>query len=552
MSRYKQPVYAGVPDKHPNRTRFNYSREWKSEFNPGQLVPCFLEWCMPGDEHELSSEYMFRFDSLYYPMMVLMSMRADTYWCPFRILWPEGQDTNVGWKRWITEQEAIPLPTMNPEMEYDPATYNNQVLAHMGIPLIEQGATKTTVISNLLAFPLAAILAIWDEYERNPLLEAERGFPLISGDNTALFNTAYGVSDGKWNVLPSKWMMDYLTSAIPTPQLGDPIRIPVIAEGEMAGNFILDTGGTPTNGDIQIVTGDTLDSLGNPIHLPLNETAGTVKELRLAEVLQAFYERIAKIGTRYRDWIKSWFGDDPEPGVVDVPVLIRSTFGRVQITDVLTTADVESAQGNVDVLTGNYRGNANLYEPGKETIRYNCKEHGVIIQLLQVNPNTSYGSRIDRRWRMSVQTDFPLEIFMGIGDQEILKEEVFYNSITAQLAKNQDTFGYIPRGQEWRSPLNMHHTILEIGVGKAKHLGRIWDIDDLTYDDLEIDADFVNASSNVYSAGNGGQRLTDVFRALPIIPDSTIPTRGVITAHVFHSHYVNRMLPLYSTPGKGI
>lgn len=557
---YKQELFEGVPKKNVNKTRLDLSHQWKGEILLSTLCPVLCEETMPGDEFDLMTEYMFRFDTLYYPIMVLMTMRADTYFFPFRILWPEGVDTNVGWKRWIAEQEEIIPPYMNAEMLYDPALINRQVLNFMGIPMIEGGVTKTTTISNLNAFYLAGYLAIWDEYERNPLLEEPIGFPLVAGNNTTAFNTAFNVVDGKWPVLPSKWMKDYLTSAIPTPQLGDAIKIPMwgthwVEEDETtnaaSGALAYDSTIPYDIGDGQSGVGATTDSIDSVIGV---QNEKTIKDLRLAEVLQAFYERIAKIGTRYRDWIKGMFGKDPEPGVVDVPILIRSTFGRVQISDVMTQAATVGTLSDEPLsMTGDYRGQANLYEAGNTKIRYNCTEHGCLMQILQVNPDTSYGQGIARKWRRTVQTDYPMDIFAGIGDQEILKEEVMYNSITAELAKNNDTFGYIPRFSEMRYRNNIHAGTLNYGTGLSMHLGRVFDIDDMTYDNLVIDQDFVTAYHDNAAAGYGGLRVTDAFRTLPIAPDtSDLPARPTIKAHIFHSLYVNRQLPLYSTPGKGI
>jgi len=306
--KYKQSMFEGVPKKNVNKSRFNRSHEWKAAFNPGQLVPCLVEECMPGDEHDLSSEYMFRFDPLYYPVMVLMNMRADTYWVPNRILWPEGADTNVGWKRWITEQEEIIPPFMNAKLEWNTTgpfgygTANQEVLQYMGLPMLLAGGTKTTTVDNLNAFQLAAYLAIWDEYERNTLLETERSFPLVAGNNTAAFDTAFGATvAGVWNCLPSKWQKDYLTSAIPTPQLGDAIQIP----GYSTHVFNV-SDDQPSDPDASVAidaslidpTQSGLFGAGGEQVYVTNEK--TIRDLRLAEVLQSFYERIAKVGTRYK------------------------------------------------------------------------------------------------------------------------------------------------------------------------------------------------------------------------------------------------------------
>lgn len=565
---YNQSLFEGVPRKQQNKSRFNRSHEWKGQIFPGKLTPVLLQECMPGDEWTIEQEFMFRFQGLYYPIMHKLTMRADTFWIPNRILWPEGTDTNVGWKKWITEQEEIAPPTMTANMELNSNTFMDLVLNYMGIPLIIEGVTKTETISGLNAFPLSAYLKIWDEYYRNPQLEDERWFPLVNGDNTA-FNGAFGTILNRYHCFATKWEMDYFTSALPQPQLGDEIVIPTVEDGfpKTATIWKKVADGTASGDDTAIeinaagagVAGGTYTTQGGASGL-YHEHDATIKQLRLAETLQAFYERVMKVGTRYRDYIKGLFQEDPEPGVVDVPVLIRSTFGRVQVSDVLSTADTGVSEGS-DITgenVGNYRGNMNLYDGGGDKIRYDCREHGFIMTILQINPNTSYGQGIHRLWRRSVQTDYPLDIFSGIGDQEILKEEVLYNPITAQLAKNDETFGYIPRHSEMRYQNNIHVGRLNHFDGVSMHAGRIWDVDITDWDtEIEINAAFVGTSldpvGNPTTVDNGLIRYTDIWKVLPVsMSNPGNASQGVIFAHIFHSIFVNRALPMYATPGKGI
>jgi len=554
---YKKGLFEGVPNKKVNKSRFNLSHEYKAQLIPGTLVPILTMETMPGDEWSIDTEFMFRFSPLYFPVMHKVTMRADYYYTPYRILWNETGAENVGWKKWIAEQEEIPLPTMNPNMRYFTGGFNNNLLAYMGIPMIPLDGIHTLTISDLSAFPLSAYLKIWDEYERIPQLEEERWFNLESGNNTPDFLTAFAgwveTASPVIKCLPSKWEKDYLTSALPQPQVGEAILIPSMGIDPDTGEFIptkvfLEDGTVPANFAMNAVDGETQVSTQGPVAL---ETQATIKQLRLSEVLQTFYERIMKVGTRYRDFIKGLYEDDPEPMAVDVPVLFGSKFGRVQIADVMTQTYTDSvAQG--DRKTGDYVGQMNLYENGGGNLNYYCREHGLIMCILQVNPNTSYGQGIARFWRREVQTDFPLDIFSGIGDQEILKEEVVYNPVTAFLAKNNDTFGYIPRFSEMRYMNNIQVGQINFTGGKSQHIGRIWD-DNITnstnYDNLEINDVFVNTLISDTANDSGGIRITDVWRSLPDPDGNTSNTgEGTIYAHIFHSIYVNRALPMYSTP----
>lgn len=554
---YKKGLFQGVPKKNPNKSRFNLSHEWKSQIQPGWLIPCLNMETMPGDNWEIDTEFMFRFSPLYFPVMHKFTMRADYYYTPYRILWNQGEGANVGWKKWIAEQEEIIPPQFSPNMRYLTGGFNNNILSFMGLPMIPLDGGHTLTINNLSAFPLSAILKIWDEYERNPQLEAERWFNLTSGDNTANFLGAFApwveTASPIIMCLPAKWEKDYLTSALPQPQIGDAINIPTYGLDE-DGNPLptvfrrTDNGAIPLDGTIETVAGEVTGSNPGTQSLYIAEdNAPIIKQIRIAEVLQSFYERIMKVGTRYRDFIEGLYGNDPEPMAVDVPVLMGSKFGRVQVADVMTQA-YTAPDEFTERRTGDYTGQMNMYENNSGRLHYNCKEHGIIICILQVNANTSYGQGIERFWRRELQTDYPLDMFSGIGDQEILKEEVVYNPMTANLATNQETFGYIPRFSEMRYKNNIQVGQLNWTQGLSQHAGRIfgqslWS----NPDELVIDDNFVSVYRGEEPTRGGDLRLSEIWRILPG-PVASDPGEGTIYAHIFHSVYVNRALPMYSTP----
>jgi len=129
---------------------------------------------------------------------------------------------------------------------------------------------------------------------------------------------------------------------------------------------------------------------------------------------------------------------------------------------------------------------------------------------------------------------------------------VIYNPIVAHVAKNSETFGYIPRFSEYRYKNNVHTHNLNFNTGISMHLGRVWPssvmTNGATYDStIEINADFVESTP----LNQGGIRITDTFRVLPTggtTEPTQYPNQGIIFSHLFHSIFVNRALPMFSTP----
>lgn len=571
---YNKSLFGGVPKKQINKSKFNLSHEWKARFQPAQLVPMLLLETLPEDYFEIDSEFLFRFLPMYYPIAHRVTMRADYFYIPNRILWFEDTEggvpnpANPGWKKFITGQTDVTPPKINVNMRDLTGTfYNGHVMGYMGLPILSPDLVgASTTIAAVSAFPLSAYLKIWDEYYRVPQLEDEKWFNLLGGTgtntNTNNFDSVMSIvlPYEVWLTLPAKWEKDYFTSAIPEPQIGDAVQIPMHG---------LDDDGNPVvtrlrRVDTQALVGsttlgtDTIDGApgglvgqdvgSEPLYL---ETEATIKQLRIAEVLQSFYERIMKVGQRYRDFIEGLWGNDPEPLTVDVPLMLGSKFGLVTVSDVMTQAN--TTLNSLDQRTGDYTGQSNMYSSDGGKIKYLCREHGWIMGIIQVNANTGYGQGIHRMWRRNLFTDYALDMFAQIGDQEILKEEVVYNPVTADATKNQDTFGYIPRFSEYRYINNIFVGEMALGTSLSMHLGRLWRDTIFTtageYDALQISQDFIQSSASARPR-DAGFRVTDIYRALPVnteIP-GTISIEMPIIAHIFHSIWVDRALPLYSTP----
>lgn len=561
---YKKPIFEGVPKKNVNKSTFNLSHEWKCAYVPGYIQPVMLLETLPGDEWSINSEFFFRFSPLFYPLMQKFTMRCNYFKVPYRILWYSAEyptPERTDWTSWITEMSDLPLPTCIPDcgVPSNGDQFNYKLASKFGLPELTYTPPPNnlvTTVGPVVAFPFSAYLKIWDWYYRIPQLEDERFFPLESGDNTNDMNSAFGVSAGQWTMFSSKWEQDYFTAALPTPQIGDAITIPISDDVTTVRRV---DGGTVANAvPLEVGNGTSTERLINADgDNVIIDNAATIRDLRLAETLQHYYERIMKVGQRYRDFIKGLWGNDPQPGLIDSPVLFGSKFGRVQISDVMAQADTAySEQGTR--YTGDYVGQASLYSHDNEMMNVYCEEHGLIMALLEMNPNTSYGQGVHRMWRRFVQTDYALDLFAGIGDQEILKEEVYFSWPTADAAKNQDTFGYIPRFSEYRYFPNMAVSEMQRGTGLSQHLGRHWDGNYMGsgggMDDLSISNAFTNVGvSNLNlepddNADNGHIRNTDVFRALPAKPESNTSFEGIVFCHIYHEIYVKRNLPFFSTP----
>ena len=181
---------------------------------------------------------------------------------------------------------------------------------YMGIP---------TGVNNLSTSALwhRAYNLIWNEWFRGENLQDSAIVP--TGDGPDVSTT--------YNLLRRNKKADYFTSALPWPQKGSSVSIPLGTQAPITGLGTADGTYTPSTGTIRQTSGTTLPSNTpyttalralvtgtNPnvtpsIYADLSAaTAATINQLRQAFQIQKLLERYARGGTRYTEILQSHFG----------------------------------------------------------------------------------------------------------------------------------------------------------------------------------------------------------------------------------------------------
>lgn len=272
---------------------------------------------------------------------------------------------------------------------------------------------------------------------------------------------------------------DYFTSCLPAPQKGDAIKIGILQdtpvytsnkehleskrsiiyqfdEGVLDPTYttatrmgLLPLGSTNNVGAGIAIQGDTKTNVrtkdveGKPINLwakTSNAAAITINELRSAFQLQKMLERDARGGTRYTEIIKSHFGVNSQDSRLQRAEYLGGVKKPITINQVLQTSATNETtpQANESAysLTGEQR---SLFTKA-------FTEHGYILGFASVRTNHTYSQGIERLFSRKKRTDFYDPVFANIGEQPILKKEIFAQG----TREDEEVFGYNEAWADYR------------------------------------------------------------------------------------------------------
>lgn len=536
-----------MPSVFARPNKFDLSHTNALTCDMGVLVPFYTQEVLPGDEFRIRTDCMVRLAPMLTPIFGEIDVYTHYFFVPNRLLWRN-------WEKFITHGlETGTDSSVKPYWKISSASVATAganavgtLWDYLDYPVKDSAGSNGATVCSVAdvcfdALPVMAYNRIFNDWYRNEFLQTERknydgdGARSISSNNNNFVD---------FSLARRCWSRDYMTSALPFTQLGDPVTLgigataPVISNGEVI--TMSDSASTPAfaNKDLEIqaiVNNQSALNLTDQggagystkklafgdesgLYADLSEaTAVSINDVRTAFQLQRILERKARSGNRYVEYLAASFGVRSPDARLQRAEFLGGGKSSVLISEVLQTSagTSTSPQGN---MSGHGFGASRSFSVNKA-----FTEHGYIMGILSIMPKTSYFQGRPKSMARWSWTDYYQPEFAHLGEQAVYKSEVVCNSssVAADGFGSNGIFGYQPRYEEYRRKLSGVHGDFRTNMAYW-HLAR-------TFSSVpSLNADFVKCvpSKRIFAAGDQADRPCWVLMNLDVRAIRPIPKHG--------------------------
>ena len=497
-----------IPKADIPRSSFDCQSTHKTTFDAGYLVPVYVDEMLPGDTFRLNMTAFARLATPLYPIMDNMHLDSFFFFVPNRLIWNN-------WQKFMGQQ-ANPNSSISyvvPQQVSPAGGYAiGSLQDYMGLPTVGQ-VTGSNTVSHCAFWPRAYNL-IYNEWFRDENLQNSVHVDLNDGPD----------SSTDYVLLRRGKRKDYFTSALPWPQKGTSVTLPLGTTAPILSNsdqIYLRSSVAPTvdrgleatggNGNLQIQNapnGNVFFGSQTGLYADLSAaTAATINQLRQSFQIQKLLERDARGGTRYTEIIRSHFGVISPDARLQRPEYIGGGSTNININPIAQTSGTNASGTTTPMGTLAAMGTALAHNHG---FTYSATEHGVILGLVSVRADLTYQQGLARMWSRSTRYDFYFPAFATLGEQAVLNKEIY---VTGTSGDN-DVFGYQERWAEYRyypSRISSLFRSTASGTIDAWHLAQKFTTTPTLNTTFIQDTPPVSRVVAVGAAANGQQFIFDSF-----------------------------------------
>ena len=539
-----------------------------TSFNAGRLVPIYCREILPNETISINIDAVIREVTMKTPVL-------GGLLCDFYAFFVQNRNINDDWKETMGENPNgawYPLDTdlcalySGSDGVQIPA---GSIADYYGLPTQAQIPAQILQAMNDLRF--RGYFMIWNEYFRDQNYQAPLPLSVENNTQSGFFAAA---SSGGISILQEPLRVnklhDYFTSVLPSPQKGAEVFVP------MAGNapvVLSDSGSSLIGGTVSIATnnglkfhfsGDLVDSshilvsdpagrtanfvsngagfprvnsvVGDSFSVDLSSvnglqtdlseaTAISISDLRMASATQRFYEQLARVGSRYREYVAGFFGIEVNNPMRDVPTYLGHIRRELEVYRTAQTSASESGstpQGNLAAFSYS-RPSGSIIQNGSFT----AVEHGYLHIFVVIRQKNVYPSFCPPDLFRRSMLDFYQPQLANISEQP-----VYTRSINPFAADLDGVFGYQEAWAEYRDEPDLVSGLMRPGVTGSLSS---WNYADEFDSGLTIaDDDFMRSNAQE-------------------VVDRTVEIASTTSTHQFYGefHFITDKqlpMPVYSVP----
>lgn len=498
-------VFTSMEYDSPKRNAFNLSKQTHGTMRFGKLYPIYARMVMPGDSFSIKPSHFIRFASVISPILNKISITYSAFYVPFRLVWKyfpcfiSGGYNNDGvytdeQGNYLDETDKFTstpfkpqLPTINAlekvqeKFSFNP--FDGSLLDWLGYPTFPNETALNAVLSSATqsfkdsfefnALPLMAYYKVVRDWFTNNNIKDESLMDSYIPLNVSGHQSAASGIIGLTDLAFVNYGLDYFTSSLPYLQRGDAIMLngsnnDVTFDPNKIENSILYNVSTQSpfskseplrtnnNGALESGNSGSLLALDNSQALSV-QLGTTIQELRFANALQEWAEKSLRVGTRYIDFLKAFFG-------------VKSSDRSLQRSEYLGSTVHDVTKLDIDQMSGTDFANADSTPQGTTTSKLlasdtskkfdvYCEEHGMVFVMCYITPETIYKNRMRTEYLYKDKEDFLFPEFAHLSPQAVQNQELFVPRSADELVgyTPDGVFGYQDRYNELRQDTNDVH-----------------------------------------------------------------------------------------------
>lgn len=505
----------------PKRSRRTLVDERSFDYDIGQAIPVEFRDMVPGDNFKIYFNVINRFKPLVSPVMGKLDFWAFYFFVPYRNLDPNFERGITGGDDEDLDEEGNPVafdysfPSVGSSFSDDDVqtVKKYSLMDYAGLPI---GLTSNSPIAKMCTdYFIRAYHSIYNEWFRDENLQRKRKLMVTKRDFDNSLAPSTTVDKEEYGIFNVAWKKDYFTSALLSQQKGIAPSLPLSGQLPVY-TYYIDKGNayttvsSPTsfnrhdyndeatkfdktkffmskasNGSVSANFLSPKDfapnydegkgTINSAFYVKLEDgTTFDVSELRTVIQIQKILERANRTGSRYTEYLRSFFSVSPKDSRLQRPEFIGARKVPVVINEVLQTSQTtdSSAQGTQAghgiSVASNYVG------------KYFAEEYGCLVGIVFCRPTPLYTQGVNRQWFKKSRYDFYLPQLCSLSEQGIYAGELYVDN----TEDDTKIWGFQGRWNEMRAGTSL-------ACGAMRDTYAYWNFSRHFDSRPELDADFI-------------------------------------------------------------